>query len=80
MAISSTESMPRTRLSIGTRLPDVIGSLKRPFSWIRSEYRTRRNIDALLELDDRALADIGLGRSDILYVARYGRPPRRRYD
>jgi uncharacterized protein YjiS (DUF1127 family) len=44
---------------------------------ISSEWQVRRGIDALMALDDRMLADIGLTRGAVEYAARYGRLPRR---
>ena len=37
--------------------------------------RVRRDTKTLLMMDDRLLADIGLRRSDVEYLARYGRLP-----
>ena len=42
----------------------------------RREYRVRRAIRSLSELDNRTLNDIGISRGDIPYVARYGRERR----
>lgn len=43
---------------------------------LAAERRLRRDIRMLQGLQDRDLADIGLGRSEIEYVARGGRRPR----
>jgi uncharacterized protein YjiS (DUF1127 family) len=40
------------------------------------EWCLRRNIDALQKLDDRALGDIGLGRSEIERAVRSGQQSR----
>src|SRR5262249_55333080 len=37
--------------------------------------RVRRDAEALLSMDDRTLADIGLRRCEVEYAARYGRRP-----
>ena len=37
--------------------------------------RVRRDVEALLSMDDRTLADIGLRRCEVEYAARYGRRP-----
>jgi uncharacterized protein YjiS (DUF1127 family) len=47
--------------------------------WTRSERRIRGGIDELRALDDHLLADLGLNRGHIEYVAyasRYGRLPK----
>ena len=43
---------------------------------LAAERRLRRDIRMLRGLQDRDLADIGLGRSEIEYVVRGGRRPR----
>jgi uncharacterized protein YjiS (DUF1127 family) len=40
------------------------------------EWYRRRTIHELRRLDDRALADIGIGRGEIEFAVRDGRPPR----
>jgi uncharacterized protein YjiS (DUF1127 family) len=50
---------------------------KRWIDQIRSEWQTRRGIDALMALDERMLADIGLTRGAVEYAGRYGRLPTR---
>jgi|SRR5215813_8173459 len=58
----------------------LMKSIRRPFEWITSKRRIRRDIDLLLRLDDRMLADIGLSRSDVEYTIRHGRPLNRAND
>ncbi len=48
-------------------------SIKRRIAQIRENRRLRRDLDILFALDDRQLADIGLGRSEREYAARHGR-------
>jgi uncharacterized protein YjiS (DUF1127 family) len=48
-------------------------SIKRRIARVRENRRLRRDLDILLALDDRQLADIGLGRSELEYAARHGR-------
>jgi uncharacterized protein YjiS (DUF1127 family) len=43
---------------------------------LAAERQLRRHIRTLGRLDDRELADMGLGRSEIEYVVRGGRRPR----
>jgi uncharacterized protein YjiS (DUF1127 family) len=50
-------------------------SARRARSWAAGHLR-RRAIRALQQLDDRALADIGVSRSDIESAVRDGRPAR----
>ena len=40
---------------------------------IRESRRTRRDASAMLSMDDRMLADIGVQRSEVEYAVRYGR-------
>ena len=54
----------------------LLRPLARALARLRHEWRMRRDIDHLLALDDRMLADIGLSRSMIEYAARHGRFPR----
>ena len=54
-------------------LLDLLGrGLKQ--AWQRR--RTRRDLPLLHQLDDHMLADIGLHRGDLVYIARHGAPPR----
>jgi uncharacterized protein YjiS (DUF1127 family) len=48
---------------------------KTRYGAIVAQMRRRRAIRELHALDDRALADIGIGRGDITNVVRFGRPP-----
>ena len=45
----------------------------RAFAWIAERRRVRRTVAALSDLSDRTLADIGIERSEIERIARYGR-------
>jgi|GEM_PF-1956226 len=49
--------------------------LVRALAWIAEQRRISRTIATLSELSDHTLADIGIARSDIPHVARYGRTP-----
>jgi uncharacterized protein YjiS (DUF1127 family) len=42
-------------------------------AWVLEQRRVNRTIATLSDLSDRTLADIGIARSDIPRVARYGR-------
>jgi len=46
---------------------------KRRLARFEERRRVRRDAEALLAMDDRTLADIGLRRCEIEYAARYGR-------
>jgi uncharacterized protein YjiS (DUF1127 family) len=48
-------------------------ALVKAFAWIAEQRRVNRTIATLSDLSDRTLADIGIARSDIPRVARYGR-------
>jgi uncharacterized protein YjiS (DUF1127 family) len=51
----------------------LVNSIRRRFGRLESELRLRRDLDDLMSLDDRILADIGLSRGEIDYVVRHGR-------
>jgi uncharacterized protein YjiS (DUF1127 family) len=51
----------------------ALPALVRAFAWMAEQRRVNRTIAMLSELSDRTLADIGIARSDIPRVARYGR-------
>jgi uncharacterized protein YjiS (DUF1127 family) len=53
--------------------------IKQGISWIGSRHRMRRQVEELMALDDRLLADIGLRRGQVEYLARYGHLPREPY-
>lgn len=48
---------------------------RRGTAWIRRWWRVRRNVEMLTALDDRLLADIGIARDQVRYVAHLGRLP-----
>jgi uncharacterized protein YjiS (DUF1127 family) len=48
---------------------------QRSIARIRNMIRIRRNTAALLRLDDRMLADVGLSRGEVEYAVRHGRRP-----
>src|SRR5262245_35483670 len=51
----------------------LVKAIRRLIARIDSEWRIRRTIDVLMELDDRALADVGLTRGSIEHAVRCGR-------
>jgi len=56
----------------------TLGNLiKRWIATIRSKFQVRRAIHALMALDDRRLADIGLTRGAVEHAVRDGLPPTR---
>jgi uncharacterized protein YjiS (DUF1127 family) len=63
---------PTTTCSWLTVLPRLA---KHQIVRIMERRRLRRSADALLAMDDRILADIGLHRCEVAYAARYGRRP-----
>jgi uncharacterized protein YjiS (DUF1127 family) len=57
--------------------PTLSRAVRRRIAQLAERRRLRRDTHALLALDDRMLADVGLGRSDVEFAVRYGRlPPR----
>src|SRR5262249_55703395 len=74
MTVSPNEYRARPiELSIESWTKILIKSMKRAISRIGSEHQIRRDIGELTALDDRMLADMGLSRSNIEHVVRYGR-------
>jgi uncharacterized protein YjiS (DUF1127 family) len=51
----------------------LLPSLAKAFAWVLEERRIKRTVGTLRGLNDRTLADIGIDRSQIAHVARYGR-------
>ena len=50
-----------------------LAQLARLIAWFRREVRIRHTINELAALDGRQLADIGVSRGSIEFVARHGR-------
>jgi uncharacterized protein YjiS (DUF1127 family) len=59
--------------AVRSRRAALLKSIKRGIARIGEEIRLRRDTDALLALDDRLLADIGVRRSELEYAVRHGR-------
>ena len=59
----------------GGRKPRTQGTFSRLSGHVRQWFEQRRTIAKLSSLDDRLLADIGLGRADIPEAVRRGRLP-----
>jgi len=53
----------------------VISATQRLFEQVAHRRVVRRDLNRLMELDDRELADIGLNRGELLHAIRYGRLP-----
>ena len=73
---SSVSRAPRA----GGMIPDLwraaLASLvKQWIAQIRWNFQIRRGVNALMALDDRMLADIGLTRGAVEYAVRHGHVP-----
>ena len=53
----------------------VVTAAQRLFEQIAHRRVIRRDLNRLMEFDDRQLADIGLNRGALLHLVRYGRLP-----
>jgi uncharacterized protein YjiS (DUF1127 family) len=74
MTVSPIEfSATRNELSAGSWAMTLARAISRAFSRFGRERRIRSDIGALMTFDDSLLKDIGISRSDIEYVVRYGR-------
>ena len=51
----------------------ALGLVARAFAWVAEQRRVKHTIAMLSDLSDRTLADIGIERSEIERIARYGR-------
>jgi uncharacterized protein YjiS (DUF1127 family) len=80
LAIEDPASATAHLASGGRRQSALAKSMGRWIARIRKERRIRRGIEEMMALDDRMLRDIGVSRSDVEYVARYGRWPWRMDD
>ena len=67
-----SEFTPNRRASLWTV---VISATQRLFEEVVHRRVVRRDLNRLMELDDRELADIGLNRGALLHLVRYGRLP-----
>ncbi|WEX89653.1 hypothetical protein PZN02_004956 [Sinorhizobium garamanticum] len=63
--------MSSSAISFGMRAIAALprNSLKRRFIRVREEVRMRRELESLMKLDDRTLADIGLSRDKLRCLA-----------
>jgi uncharacterized protein YjiS (DUF1127 family) len=59
----------------GSRGAAMLRPLLHAFAWFRHRRQARRDLDRLMRFSDRELADIGVGRTELLHVARYGQLP-----
>ena len=64
-----------TPIASDSLLTVVCRMAKRQMNQIAARRRMRRDVELLLAMDDRMLADIGLRRWEVEYAARYGRRP-----
>ena len=53
----------------------VMRAMRRQYERIRHRRQAHRDLARLMELDDRALADIGVAREELMQVTGYGRRP-----
>ena len=64
----------------GARLASLwsvaLDAIERLFEQIEHRRVVRRDLDKLMEFDDRELADIGLSRGELMYAVHYGRLPK----
>jgi len=72
-AMSHTSTGSITAHSAAYTVGSDRGLLARAFAWIVARHRVNRTVAALSDLSDRTLADIGIERSEIERIARYGR-------
>ena len=65
----------------GARLASIwtvaLSAIERLFEQIEHRRAVHRDLDRLMEFDDRELADIGLSRGEVMHAVRYGRIPQR---
>ncbi|MCA1406517.1 DUF1127 domain-containing protein [Ensifer sp. IC3342] len=63
--------MSSSAISFGMRAIATLprNPLKRRFIRVREEVRMRRELESLMKLDDRALADIGLSHDELRCIA-----------
>ena len=73
MAHASTGLIDARTAAGGADGSRALGLVARAFAWIAEQRRVNRTIAALSDLSDRTLADIGIERSEIERIARYGR-------
>jgi uncharacterized protein YjiS (DUF1127 family) len=63
----------------GARLASLwsagLAAIERLFDPIEHRRVIRRDVNRLMEFDDRALADIGLSRGELMHAVRHGRLP-----
>ena len=71
--------LPSSAQRIGVRRASlwsvVVSATQRRFEQIAHRRVVRRDLNKLMEFDDRQLADIGLNRGELLHAIRYGRLP-----
>jgi len=68
---------PSSKAGMVQRWPAMLLTvLGREFRQFRERRRNRRDLPVLRALNDHMLADIGLHRGDLAYIARHGMLPR----
>ena len=66
----------RTGARLASLWSAALSAVEQLFERLEHRRTVRRDLDRLMEFDDRELADIGLSRGELIHAVRYGRFPK----